>query len=278
MRTQERNADGTFAKGGTSWNKWSGEQKDDPKYRRKAWLEREYIIKRKTTEEIGNELNHSSTTINNWLRRFNIPLRSHGGRLKNELYHKEEWLKTQYVDNEKTMHQIGGECGVTDTMILYFLKKFSIETRDRGLKGQNHLNWKGGGIAVKCAYCEKDILRNPWRIEKYQHHFCSSSCYYKWRKEILDLNGENNPGWKGGVSFDPYSLEFNEELKERIRQRDGYMCQLCGLSNEDSLQEHGKKLSVHHRDEDKQNCGEENLITLCQSCHNTKRSKELVYA
>lgn len=54
--------------------------------------------------------------------------------------------------------------------------------------------------------------------------------------------GEGNPFWKGGTSFEPYSPEFNEELKERIRQRDGYICQLCGLSNEDSLRKWGKEL------------------------------------
>jgi len=28
--------------------------------------------------------------------------------------------------------------------------------------------------------------------------------------------GKNNPAWKGGVSFEPYCIQFNNEFKERV--------------------------------------------------------------
>ena len=72
------------------------------------------------------------------------------------------------------------------------------------------------------------------------------------------LLGKEHYGWKGGVSFELYSPEFNSALKQRIKERDCYTCQLCGVE---------KDLSVHHVDYDKLNNGEDNLITLCRSCN-----------
>lgn len=75
----------------------------------------------------------------------------------------------------------------------------------------------------------------------------------------LELNGN----WLGGKSFEPYSIKFNKGLKEKIKKRDNYICQLCKIKEKDYFQQ----LSIHHIDYDKKNCGENNLITLCQSCN-----------
>jgi group I intron endonuclease len=75
--------------------------------------------------------------------------------------------------------------------------------------------------------------------------------------------GGNNPNWRGGSSFEPYGLEFNNDLREQIRNRDNYMCQGCNKTQE----ELGRKLNVHHIDYDKTNNKPENLICLCSSCH-----------
>ncbi len=79
--------------------------------------------------------------------------------------------------------------------------------------------------------------------------------------------GEANYNWQGGISFEPYSADFNDHLKERIRKRDDYQCQLCGLSQEKHLQQYGRRLSIHHIDYDKQNSDSFNLITLCFTCN-----------
>jgi hypothetical protein len=76
-------------------------------------------------------------------------------------------------------------------------------------------------------------------------------------------SGENHWNWQDGKSFEPYGIEFNDELKERIRKRDGYTCQECGKTQK----ELDRKLDVHHIDYDKQNNNEDNLISLCSSCH-----------
>lgn len=60
-----------------------------------------------------------------------------------------------------------------------------------------------------------------------------------------------------------YGLEFNEDLKEQIRERDGRKCQLCGKTRK----KRGKKLHVHHINYDKLDSSAGNLIALCNKCH-----------
>lgn len=80
-------------------------------------------------------------------------------------------------------------------------------------------------------------------------------------------SGDKSPVWMGGISFEPYPPEFNSKLKEKIKRRDDYQCQLCGTR---------EKLAVHHIDYRKQNCEADNLTTLCLSC-NVKVNKNREY-
>ena len=90
-------------------------------------------------------------------------------------------------------------------------------------------------------------------------------------KKRLDMIGNlrgfkkgNRPwNWLGGISFEPYGLEFNNKLKEKIRKRDNYTCQECGKKQK----ELGYKLHIHHIDYNKKNNQEKNLISLCRQCH-----------
>lgn len=74
---------------------------------------------------------------------------------------------------------------------------------------------------------------------------------------------ERNPAWKGGVSFEPYPPQFNDKLKDLIRERDSFVCQLCVKKQSEC----GEKLSVHHMDLNKDNISLSNLISLCRNCH-----------
>lgn len=76
--------------------------------------------------------------------------------------------------------------------------------------------------------------------------------------------GKLNGNWNGGSSFLPYSLEWTQERKKIIRERDHYTCQNCWKKWENGK----KQFSIHHIDYNKLNCNPENLITLCQNCHN----------
>ena len=74
---------------------------------------------------------------------------------------------------------------------------------------------------------------------------------------------EKHWNWKGGASYEKYSVNFDNQLKDRIRVRDNFKCQLCGVPELET----GRKMSVHHIDYNKHNYNDNNLICLCVSCH-----------
>jgi len=95
-----------------------------------------------------------------------------------------------------------------------------------------------------------------------KHH--SPSARIKMRNAKIGMyDRENNPNWRGGKSFEPYCQKFDNELRERIREKFDHKCFLCGKP------ENGRKLSVHHTDYNKgQGCGHSwGLVPLCISCH-----------
>ncbi len=59
------------------------------------------------------------------------------------------------------------------------------------------------------------------------------------------------------IRLDP---EAYNELCRQVLQRDGWRCQNCG--SPENLQVHHRKFRSHSGDD-----SEENLITLCPSCH-----------
>ena len=73
--------------------------------------------------------------------------------------------------------------------------------------------------------------------------------------------GSKHPNWRGGISNNPYSLDWTQTFKRSIRERDNYTCQLCGKLQGDLA------FCVHHIDYDKLNGNPDNLITLCHKCH-----------
>lgn len=80
----------------------------------------------------------------------------------------------------------------------------------------------------------------------------------EYRKKCEEAQkGEKSTLWKGGIQFEPYNPEFSREYRKSIRERDNYICQLCG--------KYGK--AIHHIDYNKRNSDPKNLITLCFRCH-----------
>jgi hypothetical protein len=84
----------------------------------------------------------------------------------------------------------------------------------------------------------------------------------RWIKGEFDSvhKGANNKNWRGGVPK-PYPREFYE-IKDSIKERDRYTCQICGKSVYRSRHGH-----VHHIDGNKNHNNGENLILLCSTCH-----------
>ena len=74
--------------------------------------------------------------------------------------------------------------------------------------------------------------------------------------------GKYNRNWKDG-DIKTYPREYNETLRNQVKGRDKFKCQICHL---DQVNVEGSH-HVHHIDGDKQNNDSDNLITLCVQCH-----------
>lgn len=125
--------------------------------------------------------------------------------------------------------------------------------RSENIRGKNNPRYKRK-VFVSCNYCGK--LKRVYPCHAINNYYCDDVCMSKWR--FKRYSGEGNPNWRGGYS--PYAPGFNESLREDVRMRDNYTCQLCGTTN--------VELAVHHIDYDKENHAKENLVSLCtDSCH-----------
>ena len=84
----------------------------------------------------------------------------------------------------------------------------------------------------------------------------------------ISHKGEKNHFWIDGRSKEnnPYPEKWIDILKDSIRQRDNYVCQICGI-HQDELKDWNRKLDCHHKDYNKDNLNPENLTSLCRSCH-----------
>ena len=80
-------------------------------------------------------------------------------------------------------------------------------------------------------------------------------------KIAAKLCGSQSNLWKGGISAEPYSLDWTRTLRRCVRERDKYTCQMCGKLQSD------RAFDVHHIDHNKKNNNPVNLITLCKRCH-----------
>ena len=92
-----------------------------------------------------------------------------------------------------------------------------------------------------------------------KHH--SEETKVRISKVISSRIGPLSPRWEGGKSFEPYCVDWTDEYKDLIKERDGHIClnPNCWRA--------GTFLTVHHIDYNKKNCNLCNLITICNSCN-----------
>jgi len=128
-------------------------------------------------------------------------------------------------------------------------------------KQKNREKHLGKGAWNKGKPLSEKTKRKLSETHKGKHHSEET------KRKIGDANkGENNANWNNGSSFELYSPAWTLELKQAIRQRDKYICWVCGEY---------PAFDCHHIDYNKKNCEPENLITLCKSCHTkTNRNRD----
>lgn len=141
---------------------------------------------------------------------------------------------------------------------------------EKTIKGKGNPNYKNGHTlrVFKCKNCNKILLKPKAKR--------CGSCHALNRFK----NPKNNNNYIDGRSRYPYPSVFSRELKEKIRTRDNFECQNCGITNEEHLNIFGYNLCIHHIDYNKNNCKENNLITTCCYCNsraNFNRSYWIIF-
>ncbi len=175
-------------------------------------------------------------------------------------------LEHQIIENYPilTGDEIAQKLKIGRYTVYYFLHKHGIKLNRPGTRNGN-IPWNKGkklnqkqkakmkmsGLELGRAW-NKGISMPKDSIEKMRNGLQA------WCEQ-----GGYSPNWKGGLSFEPYSPEFNAQLKYEIRKRDKFICQFpnCGKK------ENGKAHDCHHKNYNKKDSRPENLITLCFSCH-----------
>jgi endogenous inhibitor of DNA gyrase (YacG/DUF329 family) len=112
-------------------------------------------------------------------------------------------------------------------------------------------------IKVTCDNCSKEFKRKEHKLKNGKHKFCSKKCsdtfntgsnHYEWKEHLHDKNLK--------LALKQWSL--------KIKERDGYTCQLCGETNKSILEAHHMK---HRSKFPELQFDFNNGITLCLSCH-----------
>lgn len=118
----------------------------------KEWLEEQYVEKRRTLEDIGNEVGCTKHSVLRALKRLGIERRKHTS--KYYLLNDKAWLEKAYVDDKKSIKEIAEEVGTTAGNVHAHLSSLGIRTRNPkeayeltnpdGKHGEDAANWKGG--------------------------------------------------------------------------------------------------------------------------------------
>ena len=118
---------------------------------------------------------------------------------------------------------------------------------------------KKQGIIPKTAFKKGYI---PWNKGK-------KCLWVSERNKIMnkERRGKNHWNWKGGISrvykTGYYSEEY-KEWREKVFERDNYICQMCG--SKDYITAHHIKSFAYYPE---LRFDVDNGITLCEKCHST---------
>lgn len=128
-----------------------------------------------------------------------------------------------------------------------------------------HVGERRAMLEAHCLQCGHSFRRTKASLGRNRLHFCSRKCSSQYQ------SGVQHPNYRG--ARDPNRGPLWERIAETIRVRDERKCRKCGLAEAENR---GKRLSVDHirawrtfTDKVAANAPE-NLVSLCQSCHNKK--------
>lgn len=237
------------------------------RYKDEQWLREQYCEEKKSIREIAGLCDCSYQTVSRWLDNHGIETRytssAQISRLKDH-----QWLRKQYCEKQKSSYKIAELCNCSRKTVCRWLDNHGIETRGMSSAPDSRLKdeqW------LREQYCGEE--KSTIEIAKLCD--CCRATVFNWLKrhgiEMRSIDGQNNPNWNGGRF--PYGPGWNGTKRRKVRQRDGFECVRCGMSQSEHKTEYGQKLHVHHLkkardiDDPEERNAVDNLITLCRGCH-----------
>lgn len=261
----------------------------EPVHHQEEWLRRQYWDKERSVYEMADLADVSDRTISHWMDKLGVEKRGNHKRAHAvtgdnpddaRKYKSEEWLRTQYETERKSVIEMADMAGVTPTSICNWMDAAGVETR--GPHQRDH---------VVNADVNEKLADKTWLQEKYveqelstpeiaERADCTAAAVWNWMgkhgletrspKEAIP-RGEQHPSWDGGHTVE-YGGEWQEQ-REKAIQRDSEKCRRCGVTREEERNTTGRDLHVHHIrklkyfDDLSEGHSLDNLLTVCQDCH-----------
>jgi len=244
------------------------------KYKDEGWLREQYHDRDKSSVEMAEECGCAKSTILKYMRKNGIQRRGASeARCSGDVdrLQDEDWMREQYHESKKSTRELADVCGCSQTTIRRWLEKHDIETRDGTRSTTEKLN---DSSWLKEQYHERG--KSTYTLA--EECGCSNSTILFWlsRHGIETRSkgsrvGSNHHNWNGGEYA--YGAGWNEKKKRRVRERFGFECAKCGISQKKHQKEHDEKLHVHHLikarqiDDAEERNSLSNLVALCGDCH-----------
>ena len=114
------------------------------------------------------------------------------------------------------------------------------------------------GIYRPCGHCKKEMYVARWEHnkKKYCSRYCKSNNPEAIERAIKTIKQVDTKGKNNGRYIDGRWI-----YRKAIFSIREHLCEICGEDDEN-------KLVIHHKDCDRRNNNERNLIIVCYSCHN----------
>lgn len=212
-----------------------------------------YLTKMYSTPKIAKKYNTASSTIYQRLKAYGIPIRNLSESQKGRKMPKELIEKHRKRMLENPINYWKGKKRSKETN-----KKIS--KANKGKRNSPKTEFKKGNV----PWTKGKNKNNCKQLKKLSESMTGREVSFYTRRKISAFQQNIDLGkWEKFTKREPYSQNWDEIFRRKIRKRDNQICMLCGVHREKL----NKALSVHHINYDKKLTIPKNCVSLCHSCH-----------